>query len=130
MCIRDRNFNGMGVPISSPTPSNLPTDFRQDTINLVRTVGSFGSSSAQTLRVGGANVPTNAANGSYNFGAGTSTLGDADRAPGFISSGTATMSGNLYAQLLNNTGSPLSGLTVSYDVEKYRNGSNPAGYSI
>jgi len=38
------------------------------------------------------------------------------------------MSGNLYAQFVNNTGSPLSGLQISYDVEKYRNGSNPAGF--
>jgi hypothetical protein len=74
------------------------------------------------------NVSTTAANGSYNFGAGTTTLGDADRAAGFISSGTATMSGNLYAQFVNNTGSALSGLQISYDVEKYRNGSNPAGF--
>jgi hypothetical protein len=40
------------------------------------------------------------------------------------------MSGNLYAQLVNNTGAALNGLQISYDVEKYRNGSNPAGYRI
>lgn len=125
-----QNFAGMGIPASNPAPSSLPADFRQDTISAVRTLGVYGSASAQTARVGGANVATNAANGSYNFGAGTTTLGDADRAAGFISSGTATMSGNLYAQFLNNTGSALSGLTVSYDVEKYRNGSNPAGFRI
>lgn len=125
-----QSFDGMGIPLSSPTPSNLPVDFRQDTLSGVRTVGTYGSASAQTLRVGGANVPTNAANGSYNFGAGTTTLGDADRAPGFISSGTATQSGNLYAQMVNNTGSALSSFTISYDVEKYRNGSNPAGFRV
>ena len=123
-----QNFTSMGIPLTNPAPSNLPADFRQDTIAAVRTLGSFSSGSTQTARVGGANVATNAANGSYNFGAGTTTLGDADRAPGFISSGTATMSGNLYAQFINNTGSALSGLQVSYDVEKYRNGSNPSGF--
>ncbi|HET6852330.1 MAG TPA: DNA/RNA non-specific endonuclease, partial [Pyrinomonadaceae bacterium] len=40
----------------------------------------------------------------------------------------ATMSGNLYGQFVNNTGSALTGLLISYDVEKYRNGSNPAGF--
>jgi hypothetical protein len=103
-----QNFTSMGIPLSNPAPSNLPADFRQDTIAAVRTLGSFSSSNTQTARVGGANVSTTAANGSYNFGAGTTTLGDADRAPGFISSGTATMSGNLYAQFVNNTGSALS----------------------
>src|SRR5256885_10334511 len=123
-----QNFTSMGIPVSNPAPSNLPADFRQDTIAAVRTLGSFGSANTQTARVGGANVSTTAANGSYNFGAGTSTLGDADRAVGFISSGTATMSGNLYAQFTNNTGAALTGLRISYDVEKYRNGSNPAGF--
>ncbi|HXQ72117.1 MAG TPA: lamin tail domain-containing protein, partial [Pyrinomonadaceae bacterium] len=123
-----QNFDSMNVPLSSPTPSNLPADFRVLTLSVVRNVGSFSSGSTQTSRVGGANMPTNAANGSYNFGAGTATLGNADRAPGFIASGTATASGNLYAQLVNNTGGALSGLQISYDVEKYRNGSNPAGF--
>jgi endonuclease G len=123
-----QNFTSMGIPLSNPAPSSLPADFRQDTIAAARTLGSFSSANTQTARVGGANVSTTAANGSYNFGAGTTTLGDADRAPGFISSGTATMSGNLYAQFVNNTGSALSGLQISYDVEKYRNGSNPAGF--
>ena len=125
-----QNFDSMGIPISSPTPSNLPANFRQQTISAVRTLGSWSAGSAQTLRVGGANVPTNAANGSYNFGAGGTALGNADRAPGFIASGTATMSGNLYAQLVNNSGEALTGLNISYDVEKYRNGSNPAGFRM
>jgi endonuclease G len=123
-----QNFTTMGIPVTNPAPSALPADFRQDTIAAARTLGSFSAASTQTARVGGANVSTTAANGSYNFGSGTSTLGDADRAPGFISSGTATMSGNLYAQFVNNTGSTLTGLVVSYDVEKYRQGSNPAGF--
>ena len=123
-----QNFDSLNVPLSSPTPSNLPADFRVVTLTVPRSVGSFASGSTQTLRVGGANVSTTAANGSYNFGAGTTTLGNADRAPGFIASGTATASGNLYAQLVNNTGGALSGLQISYDVEKYRNGSNPAGF--
>ena len=125
-----QNFDVMGIPLSSPTPSNLPVDFRQDTISAPRTLGSYSSANVQTLRVAGANMATNAANGSYNFGAGTTSIGNSDRAPGFLSSGTATMSGNLYAQLANNTGNTLSGLLISYDVEKYRNGSNPAGYRI
>ncbi|HEX5875388.1 MAG TPA: DNA/RNA non-specific endonuclease [Pyrinomonadaceae bacterium] len=123
-----QDFAGMGIPLTNPAPSTLPVDFRADTISAVRTLGVYGAASAQTNRVGGANVSTTAANGSYNFGAGTSTLGDADRAAGFISSGTATLSGNLYAQFVNNTGDALTGLSISYDVEKYRNGSNPAGF--
>lgn len=123
-----QNFDSLNIPLSSPTPSNLPADFRVLTLSVVRNVGSFSSGSTQTLRAGGANLSTTAANGSYNFGAGTASLGNADRAPGFLASGTATASGNLYAQLVNNSGGALSGLQISYDIEKYRNGSNPAGF--
>lgn len=123
-----QNFDSLGIPLSSPTPSNLPVDFRQSTASTPRAIGPFLSATNQTLRVGGANLSTTAANGSYNFGAGATALGNSDRAPGFLASGTATVSGNLYAQLVNNTGSTLTGLQISYDVEKYRNGSNPAGF--
>lgn len=48
---------------------------------------------------------------------------------GFLGSGSV-FNGNLYAKLTNNTGNPLSALRISYDVEKYRNGTNAAGFSI
>lgn len=123
-----QNFSSLGIPLSNPSPSTLPADFFLDTINAPRTLGALVGLRTTTARVGGANVPTNAASGSYNFGAGTADLGDSDRAVGFISAGTAAMSGNLYGQFVNNTGAPLTGLQISYDVEKYRNGSNPAGF--
>ena len=122
-----QNFDSMGIPLSNPAPSNLPVDFGQDTIVPPRTLSSFGGSST-TPRVAGANMSPTAAAGSYNFGAGTATLGNSDRAPGFLSNATEAGSGNLYAELRNNTGGPLTGLLISYDVEKYRNGTNPAGF--
>ena len=122
-----QNFSSMVIPATNPFQSGLPANLSVQSVNSVRSVGGTGALTF-TSRVGGANVATNAAAGSYNFGAGTATLGDADRAVGFISSGTGTFSGNLYAQLVNNTGNALTGLVVSYDVEKYRNGSNPAGF--
>src|SRR5207247_7063256 len=88
------------------------------------------SAGAATQRAGGANLSTTAGNGIYNFGSGTTSTGGTDRAIGFLSSGTATFSGNLYAQFVNNTGNSLSALQISYNVEKYRNGSNPAGFRI
>jgi DNA/RNA endonuclease G (NUC1) len=123
-----QNFAGMGIPLSNPAPSNLPADFRQDSLSLARSVGSFSAASVQTTFAGGANVSPTAANGSYNFGAGTTSLGDSDRAAGFLSSGAGGISANLYGQFLNNTGVALTGLQISYDVEKYRNGTNPAGF--
>src|SRR6266851_2072414 len=118
-----QNFDGMGTSATA----TLPTDFRVDKLSTVRTLGTFAAAATATSLAGGANLSSSASNGIYNFGSGTTTTGT-DRAVGFLSSGTATFSGNLYAQLVNNTGGNLSGLQISYDVEKYRNGSNAAGF--
>ena len=120
-----QNFDGIGTSATA----TLPADFRADKPSTVRTVGTFAAAGTTTSLVGGANLSSSASNGIYNFGSGTTTTGP-DRAVGFLSSGTATQSGNLYAQLANNTGGNLSGVQISYDVEKYRNGSNPNGFRI
>ena len=117
-----QSFDGIGTTATA----TLPADFRVDKPSTVRTVGSYAAAAATTL-AGGANLSGTATNGIYNFGSGTTTTGP-DRAVGFLSSGTATQSGNLYVQLTNSTGASLSGLQISYAVEKYRGGSNPAGF--
>jgi len=122
--------DALDIPATATTPSNLPLDFRVDALTTVQKVGSFSAAGNTTARAGGANLATNAANGIYNFGAGTTTLGASDRAVGFLASGTGTLSGNLYAHLVNSTGDSLSGLQISYNVEKYRKGSNAAGFRI
>ena len=123
-------FDGMGIPATAATATALPADFRVDNPSSVRTVGTFAGAASSVARAGGANLSTTAANGTYNFGAGTTSLGNGDRAVGFVSSGTATQSGNLYVKLTNDTATAFSGVAVSYTAEKYRNGSNPAGFRI
>jgi len=130
----EQTFDGMGIPATATTASTLPADFRVDALSTstaqVRTVGTFSAALSTVARAGGAALSSSASNGIYNFGAGTVALGGSDRAVGFLSSGSATFSGNLYAQLANNTGGGLSGLQISYNVEKYRMGSNAAGFRI
>src|SRR3954471_4974117 len=99
-----QNFDGMGVPATSTTASTLPADFRVDNPATARTVGTYATALTTVARAGGASLSTTAANGIYSFGSGTTSLGGSDRAVGFLSSGTATGSGNLYAQFVNNTG--------------------------
>jgi len=118
-----QDFNAIGSTATAP----LPADFRVDRPSTVRTVGTFAAAASATTAAGGTSLSSTATNGIYNFGA---TADAADRAIGFLSSGTGTQSGNLYAELVNTTGSALSGLQVSYNVEKYRGGSNAAGFRI
>ena len=115
--------------IGTAATASLPADFRVDRIGTVRSLGQYSAAATATTNAGGANLSTTASNGIYNFGAGTTTTGS-DRAVGFLSSSGGTQSGNLYAELTNNTGGSLSSLQISYDVEKYRNGSNPAGFRV
>lgn len=118
-----QNFDSIG----STATATLPTDFKLDRLTGARVVGTYSAATTATTATGGTNLSSSAGNGAYNFGA---TASSTDRAIGFLSSGSATQSGNLYAQLVNNTGGTLSGLRISYDVEKYRNGTNAAGFRI
>ncbi|HKO43228.1 MAG TPA: hypothetical protein VJU84_08060, partial [Pyrinomonadaceae bacterium] len=121
-----QNFNGIGTSATA----TLPADFRVDKNNSsVRTVGTFAAAGTATEQVDGSAVATNASQGIYNFGSGLTDTG-ADRAIGFLSSASGTNSGNLYVELVNSAAVSLSGLRISYDVEKYRNGSNAAGFRI
>jgi endonuclease G len=122
-----QDFNGIGTS----TVAALPADFRADALTGARVVGTYAAAGNTTTRAASANMSSTAANGIYNFDAGTTTTAlGTERAVGFLSSGTATQSGNLYALLTNNTATALGGLQISYNVEKYRGGINPAGFRI
>jgi uncharacterized delta-60 repeat protein/uncharacterized repeat protein (TIGR01451 family) len=120
-----QNFDTIGTSAAA----TLPADFKADKQTTVRTVGSYATAATATELRAGNSMSSTAQNGIYNFAAGDPTT-STERAVGFISSGTATKSGNLYAKYTNTTGTPLSALRISYDVERYRNGSNAAGFRI
>jgi uncharacterized delta-60 repeat protein/uncharacterized repeat protein (TIGR01451 family) len=120
-----QNFDTIGASATAA----LPADFRADKQTTVRTVGSYATAATATELRAGNGMSSTAQNGIYNFAAGDPTTA-ADRAVGFIASGTATKSGNLYAKYTNTTGAPLTALRISYDVERYRNGSNTAGFRV
>lgn len=119
------NFDAMG----SDAEASLPEAWRIDhPTDAPRTLGRFDQAQQNTMYSGGVSLPSNAKNGTWNFG---STAGD-DRAPGGISTGVAggTRCVNVYAHLLNTGKKNIENVTVSYDVEKYRKGSNGAGFDV
>ena len=127
-----QDFNAIGSAATATLPSNFRVDrTTTSTSSDVRKVLSYATAGTATTQVGGASLATNASNGIYNFGDGTTSSGGANtRAIGFLSSGSATASGNLYAYFANNTGGSLSGLQISYNVKKFRGGTNAAGFRI
>ena len=119
------NFNGIGTNATVP----LPNGWKVDKLNTVRLVGTYSSASTATNFAAGNTMPGNANNGIYNYGAGDPASAT-DRAVGGISSSSGSKSVNVYVWLKNNGTEAIPNLVISYDVEKYRLGINPAGFSI
>jgi len=113
--------------IGTSATANLPANWKADKNATVRTLGTYSAAVTKTDLAPINPVSSTASNGIQNF---VSTSSSTDRCIGWISSSSATKSGNLYTYLINNGTSQISSFTISYNVEKYRNGSNTAGFSI
>lgn len=119
------NFDMMG----DEATATLPEAWRIDRIlTAPRTVGRYDQADTETMYSGGVSLPSNAKNGTWNFG---DNAGD-DRALGGISTGVAngTRCVNVYAHLLNTGAKDIENVTVAYNVEKYRKGNNSAGFAV
>ena len=122
-----QNFNGIGSTATAP----LPTGWKADKSATARTVVSYAAAGTATELFGAANIATTATNGIYNFGDGTTAAGGSDRAVGGLSTGNAALkSANLYTQLTNNGTGSIGDFTITYNVKKYRKGSNLAGFRV
>ncbi len=119
------NFDSMG----DEATASLPAAWRIDRIlTAPRTVGRFDQADEQTMYSGGVSLPSNAKNGTWNFG---DNAGN-DRALGGISTGVAngTRCVNVYAHLLNTGKKDIENVNITYNVEKYRKGNNSAGFAV
>ena len=117
--------------IGTEATATLPTGWRIDKqLSAPRTVGTFTVAVEQTEQTGANNIASNAKNGIWNFGAGTSNE-STDRAIGGISTGVdnATRCINVYLHMRNTSSEDIKGLSVAYDIEKYRKGNNAAGFA-
>ena len=107
----------------------LPSAWRIDRIlTAPRTVGRYDQANDQTMYSGGVSLPSNAKNGTWNFG---DNAGN-DRALGGISTGVdgGTRCVNVYAHLLNTGKKDIENVNIAYNVEKYRKGNNSAGFAV
>jgi hypothetical protein len=109
--------------------TQLPIGWRVDNnTSAVRSLRSFAAASETTMYIGGESLPSNARNGTWNFG----VTGSAERAVGGITSsidgGARTI--NVMLHMHNDAAQNYDSLTLSYDIEKYRNGANAAGFVV
>ena len=124
------NFDGMWDSANSTATLNMPAGWRIDRqMSAPRMVGAYSTAATEVMYTGDANLPSNAKNGTWNFG---SSAALSDRAVGGLSTtvdgGTRCVS--VMTQLVNGGTEPINQLTFSYDIEKYRNGANEAGFVI
>lgn len=119
------NFNGMGLSASA----SLPTNWKIEKNLNVRTIGLYSAALTTTNYAGGVNLSSSASNGAYNFEIGSGTT-PTDRAIGGISSGSGSKSVNIFAFFKNDGTTTIKQVDISYEVMRFRNGSNSAGFSI
>lgn len=113
---------------SVPQSTTLPNGWKVGSTTTARKNTTFAAASSTTTYVGGVSLPSNAKNGTWNFGDTEKT----ERAVGGITTnvdgGARTI--NVMARLQNNTGNDINSLAISYDIEKYRKGSLSAGFTV
>lgn len=125
-----QNFDAM---LGTSATAALTTNQWRAASNIVAATWTAANLTA-TTQLGGT-LAAVSTGGCYNYGDGAAATAT-DRALGFLSSGTTPWPGtsttplNIYAQFINSTGSIITQLSGSFDIEKYRNGTNAAGWSI
>lgn len=111
-----QNFDGMGTSATASLPSGFRisqgTVYANGLSATNRAYGTSGTNAVSAVSAGGA---VNWANGVNS----TAT----DRALGFLSSNTYTSPRSIMLEIENNTGGTITELNVSFNYEKYRNGS-------
>lgn len=87
-----------------------------------RTIGTYADAMLTAQYGGGENLPTGAANGTWNLGAN----GNSDRALGGMTTGVenGARTINIMTHLTNDGTKAFDTIRIAYDIEKYREGSN------
>lgn len=124
------DFNSMWNPATGEALLTLPKGWAIDrNLTAPRTVGKWADASATVMYDGGVSIASNAKNGTWNFG---SSADNTDRAIGGLTTTVAngTRGVSLMTALTNAGDLPIDRLSISYDIEKYRNGANAAGFAV
>lgn len=118
------NFNGLGASSTAALPANWKA---QKTTTYREAAPSYVIGVTSVELAGGNSMSTTAGNGIYRFNANNVTT---ESALGGLSSAGNSRTVVFMSYFNNNAATAIGSFTVSYDVEKYRNGSNAAGFTI
>lgn len=126
------NFDTIGYPAAGAaviekgycgTNYTLPVAWRMERNQSgPRTIGAYADAMQTVQYGGGENLPSNAANGTWNLG----MNGSSDRALGGMTTGVdnGARTINVMTHLENDGAKDFDTIRIAYDIEKYREGSN------
>ena len=125
-----QNFDGMWDEAAQAATLDMPQGWRVERqMGAPRTVGSFATASTAVMYTGGTSLASNAKNGTWNF---ASSSDPSDCSVGGLSTtvdgGTRCIS--VMTCLHNASDEAITKLTLNYDIEKYRDGDNAAGFAV
>lgn len=121
-----QDFDSMG----NEDEAQIPEGWKADGQLTERTIGTYQGASTTTMKAANGDVfGSTAKNGVWNFGD-SSDL--SDRALGGATTDTSggAKSINIYAAFKNGGSKSISELDLAYNIEKYRGGSNSAGFTV
>lgn len=119
-----QDFNALGAS----STASLPANWKAQKTTTVRDASlTYVSAAVAVERQAGNAMSSSAANGIYRYDANDATT---ESALGGLSSSTSSKTVAFMSYFKNNASTAISGFTISYTVEKYRNGSNTAGFTI
>ena len=124
-----QNFDSLGTTATGSLPYGWKVG--KNVTAVAQTVGSYSATTnvTATTYAAGNSMSSTSSGGIYNFGAGVATTAT-DRAIGGVSSGSSAKNINIYTALKNNGSGDIASFNIGFKVEKYRMGTNAAGFSV
>ena len=103
----------------------LPLGWRADMQpNQNARCGIYSQTNINTTKSGSVNITSDAGSGIYNFGSSSTT---SDRCIGGLTGSSTPKTINIYLELINNGTTDIESFIISFDIEKYKRGTNKAG---
>lgn len=125
-----QDFDGMWDSGAQAATLGMPQGWRVERqMNAPRTVGNYINASTEVMYTGGTSLASNAKNGTWNF-ASSSVPGDCSVGGLSTTVDGGTRCINVMTCLRNAADESITKLTLNYDIEKYRDGDNAAGFAV
>ena len=125
-----QDFDGMWDATAGEAVLDMPQGWRVDrNMTGARMVGAYSSASTTVMYSGGTSLASNASNGTWNF---QSSSTPSDCSVGGLSTtvNNGTRCINVMTCVKTSGDEAITKLTLGYDIEKYRDGDNPAGFAV